>query len=139
MKSISFSITRVNSLRRAAGRAREIRDKRSGPWPDGWFASTYDANDLISVFDTLLLKPGFALRAYEFRQDLGGDGIIWAVPADASKPPPDRDSGLFGGLSHPPKPLGAVPLMLAIEGDRSPWSFLSASILRREAAEFGAV
>ena len=38
----------------------------------------------------------------------------------------------------PPKPPGAVPLMQAIEGDGSPWSYLSASILRREAAEFGA-
>ena len=28
--------------------------------------------------------------------------------------------------------------MQAIEGDGSPWSYLSASILRREAAEFGA-
>ena len=33
----------------------------------------------------------------------------------------------------------AVPLMQAIEGDGSPWSYLSASILSREAAEFGAM
>ena len=138
MKSISFSITRVNSLRRAAVRAREIPYERRGPSQEGWFASTYDANDLISVFDTLRLKPGFALCAYEFREDSDGNGIIWAVSADAPKVPPDNDTCL-GSLSYPPKPPGAVPLMKAIEGDGSPWSFLSASILRREAAEFGAL
>ena len=42
------------------------------------------------------------------------------------------------GFCTPPRPPGAVPLMQAIEGDGSPWSYLSASILRREAAEFGA-
>ena len=39
----------------------------------------------------------------------------------------------------PRGPPGAVPLMQAIEGDGSPWSYLSASILSREAAEFGAI
>ncbi len=139
MKSISFSITRVNGLRRAAAKAREIPYERSGPSQAGWFASTYDANELISVFDTLRLKPGFALRAYEFREDSDGNGIIWAVPADTPELPPDNGTWLYGSLSYPPKPPGAVPLMQAIEGDGSPWSFLSASILRREAAEFGAL
>ena len=32
---------------------------------------------------------------------------------------------------------GAAPLMQATEDDGSPWSYLSASIIRREAAEFG--
>ena len=138
MKSISFSITRVNSLRRAAARARETPDERSGPSQEDWFSSIYDANELVSVFDTLRLKPGFALRAYEFRQGPDGNGIIWAVPADAPQPPRDPGTRLHGSLLDPPKPPGAVPLMQAIEGDGSPWSFLSASILRREAAEFGA-
>ena len=143
MKSISFSITRVNCLRRAAERAREFPGEQGDPWSersrsDGWFASAYEANDLISVFDTLRLKPGFALHAYEFRQGPDGNGIIWAVPADAPQPPPDNGPGLRGSLSDHPKPPGAVRLMQAIESDGSPWSYLSASILRREAAEFGA-
>ena len=46
---------------------------------NGWFASAYNANDLIRVFDTLWLKAGFALHAY----DSGGSarGIIWAALA----------------------------------------------------------
>ena len=64
MKSVSFSITRVNRLRRAAVRARTFLAERRDRWPvespsNGWFAYA-DANDLISVFDTLWLKAGFA-------------------------------------------------------------------------------
>ena len=114
------------------------------PWlersqSDDWCASAYDANDLIRVFDTLWLKAGFALHAYEYRAGDNGNGIIWAVPADAPLLAPDQCPRLEDRFLDPPRPPGAVPLMQAIEGDGSPWSYLSASILSREAAEFGAI
>lgn len=135
MKSISFSIRRVNRLRRAAEQARSVPDQPS----DGWLVSAYDANKLIRVFDTLRLKAGFALHAYEYREGGNGNGIIWAVPADALLLAPGECPKLEDEWLHPPRPPGAIPLMQAIEGDGSPWSYLSASILRREAEEFGAV
>ena len=121
MKSISFSITRVNRLRRAAVRAREIPGEESYPRlgrcrSNDWFASAYDANDLISVFETLRLKPGFALHAYEFRQGPDGNGIIWAVPAGAPLVAPDECPRLEDTWLHPPRPPGAVPLMQAGRG-----------------------
>ena len=106
---------------------------------NGWFASAYDANDLVRVFDTLRLKAGFALHAYEYREGSNGNGIIWAVPADAPLVAPDDCPRLEDTWLGPPQPPGAVPLMQAIEGDGSPWSYLSASILCREAAEFRAI
>ena len=143
MKSFSFSITRVNRLRRAAERARMVADdpdpRPVGSPSNGWFASAYDANDLVRVFDTLRLKAGFALHAYEYREGSNGNGIIWAVPADASLVAPDDCPRLEDTWLQPPRPPGAVRLMQAIEGDGSPWSYLSASILCREAAEFGAI
>ena len=138
MKSVSFSIARVDRLRRAAERARDLSDEHRGPSPEGWFASAYDANDLIRVFDTLRLKAGFALHAYALNEGTGGNGIIWAVPNEPSLVAPEERPDLAVMWLDPPKPPGAVPLMQAIEGDGSPWSYLSASILRREAAEFGA-
>ena len=143
MKSISFSIARVDRLRRAAERARDLSDAPREPLDprdlsrqgDGaWFASAYDANDLIRVFDTLRLKAGFALHAYVYCAGGDGNGIIWGVPVEASLAARE----VYGSHGSPPEPLGAVPLMQVIEGDGSPWSYLSASILRREAAEFGA-
>ena len=128
MKSVSFSITQVNRLRSAAVEARTLLAERPDPWP------VHDADDLIRVFDTLWLKAGFALHAY----DSGGSarGIIWAVPADAPLVAPGEWSRLED--TWLPQPPEAVPLMQTIEGDGSPWSYLSASILSREAAEFGA-
>ena len=144
MKSISFSITRVNRLRRAAERARTIGDEDHGPSPaglppDGWSACTHEADSLLRVFDALRLKAGFALHAYVFRSGDNGNGIVWAVPADAPLLAPSECSTMEDTWLQPPRPPRAVPLMQAIEGDGSPWSYLSASILRREAEEFGAL
>ena len=105
---------------------------------EGWSRSTVDLEKFLGVFKTLRLKEGFGLRAYEFRQGENGNGVIWAVPVHAPMLEPVECPKLEGGLFEPPKPPGAVPLMSAIEGDGSPWSYLSASILGREAAEFGA-
>ena len=93
----------------------------------------------MRVFDTLWLKAGFALHAYEYRAGSNGNGIIWAVPADARLVAPGECPRLEDTWLQPPRPPAAVRLMQAIEGDGSPWSYLSASILRREAAEFGAI
>ena len=144
MKSVSFSIRRVNRLRRAAETARAVPADDTDVLPigspsDGWSASDYRANELLRVFDALWLKPGFALQAFEFRAGSNGNGIIWAVPADAPLVAPEDCSRIEDAWLQPPRPPKAVPLMQAIEGDGSPWSYLSASILGREAAEFGAI
>ncbi len=144
MKSVSFSIRRVNRLRRAAERARTADAQHPDlppieSRPDGWSASTYKAKELLRVFKTLWLKTGFALHAYEFRAGSNGNGIIWAVPADAPLLAPDDCPKIEDAWLQPPRPPEAVPLMQAVEGDGSPWSYLSASILSRETAEFGAV
>ena len=144
MKSISFSITRVNRLRRAAERARTIGHEDRDPPPvggppDGWSVCTHEADDLLRVFDALRLRAGFALHAYVFRSGGNGNGIIWAVPADAPLLAPSECPTIEDTWLQPPRPPRAVPLMQAIEGDGSPWSYLSASILRREAEELGAL
>ena len=113
MKAVSFSITRVNRLRRAAERARMVPAEHPDPWlersqSDDWCASAYDANDLIRVFDTLWLKAGFALHAYEYRAGDNGNGIIWAVPADAPLLAPDQCPRLEDRFLDPPRPPRAV-------------------------------
>ena len=158
-KMNSFGIIRVNRLRRAAERAREVLGGETdsdfpapgSPWENGgfehdvyestsgWFRSSVDPEKLLGVFKALRLKEGFGLRAYEFRSGGNGNGVIWAVPVDAPVLEPDECPKLEGVFLGPPKPPGAVELMSVIEGDGSPWSYLSASILAREAVEFGAV
>ena len=126
----------MNRLRSAAEQARALPDEKADIWERGpsgvWFTNAYDANDLVGVFDTLRLKAGCALHSFAVRSDGNGRGVIWAVPADAPPSVPDDSSGLEGRFAGIEKPPGAIPLMQAIEGDGSPWSCLSASILRRE-------
>ena len=143
MNSVSFGIGRVNRLRRAAEKARKLasapdRLAEANPFSGRWSDSD-GANDLIGVFDALRLKAGFGLRAFVYREGRNGNGIIWAVQADAPPVAADECPRLEDTWLQPPRPPGAVPLMQAIEGDGSPWSYLSASILSREAAEFGAI
>ncbi|MDE0101410.1 MAG: hypothetical protein OXN89_03440 [Bryobacterales bacterium] len=139
-----FDIDRVNRLRRDAVRAGKTPYEQSDLSPTGdgfgdlgsWRVSTYDACDLIAVFDTLHLRKGFVLHTYRLWAGGDGNGVIWALRADAPRLAAEQCSSVEG--TDVPKPPRAVALMQVIEGDGSPWSYLSASILRREAAEFGA-
>ena len=137
MSPISFAVARVNRLRQAAKKAREIAIHDTDLSGDRKvFSATDYANRLLDVFDTLWLQPEYALHAYAYRDSLGGNGRIWAVPADATPVASGKSPNLEDEWMQ--RPPGAVQLMQAIAGDGSPWSYLSASILSREADEFGA-
>lgn len=106
-----------------------------------WFVSAVNPGAALVRLPGLRLKPGFRLVSYLYRTDKNDHkGIVWAVPEDLSttnllEAVLDR----AGDLNNPPKPQGALSdIFLALEGDRSAASFLVASILRREFAEFGA-
>jgi hypothetical protein len=131
-----FPISKVNALRKRAIKACPEPDRGA----EGWSKSTIDPMNLLKVFESLRLKVGLVLRAYQFHAGHNGNGIIWAMPADALFPSPDNCPRLSDRFLKPPKPPGAVDdLMDAVEGDGTPWSYLSASLFTREAAEFGAI
>lgn len=126
-----FPISPVNSLRAKAEKA--CPDPGDGP--SGWSKSRFDPMRLLSVFDTLRIKSGFVLRAYQFRAGGDGNGLVLATPYDAPFPEP-KDCPVEG----PPQPLGSSEnLMAFIDGDGTPWSYFSASLFSREAGEFGAM
>jgi hypothetical protein len=112
---------------RAAGRAVNNReDALAMPEP----------MDLLTAFPALRLKTGLTLRAYLHGGGIGGRGTVWALPD--THPFPDRGSlfDLKEPFPSPPEALDDV--MDAIEGDGSAWAYLSASLLARELAEYGA-
>jgi hypothetical protein len=106
-----------------------------------WFISSANPGDALMKLPGLFLKPDWRLVCYLYRTPNDGTGITWAVPEmlsttaqleKALAASPDRD--------HPPRPQGALPdVMEAIEGDRSPATYVVASILRRELKELGAL
>ena len=131
-----FPIAQVNELRNQAAEACPEPDEA----PDGWSKSKTDPMKLLGVFKTLKIKPGFVLRAYQYRAGGNGNGVVWAMPVDVPFPKPADCPMVANRFLQPPKPPQALDeLMDAIEGDGTPWSYLSASIFAREAAEFGAI
>lgn len=131
-----FPIKKVQQLRRRAEMAREVPVEG----PQGWSKSEVDPMKLLAVFSSLRLKKGLILRAYQFRSRRNGNGIVWAIPESFAFPEPEECLWLDETLLEVFRPPGALDdLMEAIEGDGTPWSYLSASLFAREIAEFGAM
>ncbi len=132
----TFSKTKVAQLKRHAQLASRIPECSI----EGWSKSPVDPIRLIDVFTTLNIRQGFILRGYIFRSGGNGNGIIWAMPGKSDFPDPIDCITLDKIFLSPPKPPDALDdMMSAIDGDKTPLSYLSASIFAREAAEFGAL
>jgi hypothetical protein len=94
---------------------------------------------ILAVFKPLHIKEGLVLRAYQYQDDGDGNGVVWAMSSEADYPDPSNCPWAEGILPKTPKPPSAIDnVMDAIDGDGSPWSYMCASILARELAEFGA-
>lgn len=132
-----FTVKRVNQMREklAAARATAGQSLQS----DGWHKSDLSPEMLLDTFNCLWLKDGYVLRAYIYKAGENGNGIVWAMPSDSSYPEPSECTKLTDQFLEPPKPEHALDdFMEAIDGDRSEWSYMCASILHRELEEFGA-
>jgi hypothetical protein len=132
----TFALARLDTLRTKPGRETDLLEQL----PDGWSISPVDPTTVLVPFTSLWLRPGFILRAYQFKERGNGNAVVWAVPVDAEFPNPEMCPRLQGVFLAPPKPPGALDdTMAAIEGNGTPWSYLCASLLARELGEFGAM
>ncbi len=112
-----------------------------GPNVEGrWFLSSLNPAQALLQVPNLWLKPGLRLVTYLLRTPDGGLGQTCAVP-DAVYNTLKLEQALPEDAEwhYPPFPEGALQQMMeAFEGDRSPLSFLVASLWRRELQELGA-
>jgi hypothetical protein len=104
-----------------------------------WYLSIRNPAEALPKLPGLSLKPGHRWVTYLYRLRDEGCGKTWGIPECLS-----TTANLERAIHHqnqadlPPRPEGAFEdCMGAITGDRSPASFLVASLLRREIAEFG--
>ena len=133
-----LSVVEINELReKAAALSQPVEGQAE---PQGWSKSRVDPGKLVQIFAPLRMRKGYVLRAYVFREEGNGNGVVWAMPEDADFPAPKDCPTLENHLLKAPKPWDALDdPMEAIEGDGSAWSYLAASLLRRELREFGAM
>jgi hypothetical protein len=105
----------------------------------GWFRSPDNPESIVKGFSHLHIKEGYKLRAYQYSDGANGNGIVWAL-ADKDLPYPNQCENLEEHFLSAPKPSFAFDdFMQAIDGDKSPMSYLQASIAFHELHEFGAV
>lgn len=105
----------------------------------GWNKSIEDPEVIIRSFSQLKVKEGYKLVGYQFVEGGNGNGIVWALPSGAHFPSPNECDTLDYFLS-PPKPVSALDdYMIAVDGDRSPLSYLQAAVAYHELREFGAM
>jgi hypothetical protein len=106
-----------------------------------WLISTVNPAAALLKLPGLRLKPGFRLVSYLYRAETDGAGVVWAIPeAFGTTAQLEKVMVAAGDLAQPPKPESALlDFMQAVEGDRSPQSFIVASVLRRELQEIGAL
>lgn len=138
-QTVLFSVREVEKLRQEAGE----RLPRLKPdfQTTGWALARADPGRVLEAFPALRLRRGYVLRAYLYREAIGGKAVIWAVPRGTRLPRPERCPQVprEDPPFQAPQPPGALgDFMEAIEGDGSPWSYLCASVLVRELGEFGA-
>jgi hypothetical protein len=137
-QAVNIPLEKIRDLCRAAAKLSEPVEGQSEP--QGWSKSRVDPARLVEIFKPLRVRKGFVLRAYVFREEANGNGVVWAMPEEAEFPAPQDCPALESHMLKAPKPSEALDdAMEAIEGDGSAWSYMAASLLRRELLEFGAL
>jgi hypothetical protein len=111
------------------------------PPPEQWQISTVNPGAALLKLPGVSLNPKFRLVSYLYRVNGTGLGVVWAVPETLGTTAQlEKALMVSSSEAEVPHPAGALTnFMEAIDGDRTPTSFLIASILQRELREFGAL
>jgi hypothetical protein len=138
LEDIEPMMKEFNRVKESLHNSAEYRDA-----PEGWSKCTsLDPTKTLDAFPSLHIEEGFTLRAYLFRSSHAGVSETYAMPVGSPFPEPTECGAASsieeGGATKPPLPPNAYDVMERVKGDGSPVSYLSASLLSREIAEFGA-
>lgn len=153
-RSHIFSASRITRIRNhlsgalfanaSAARDRHASARRLATPELNVFAHSLDLSAVLQSTNGLRLKTGYRIRGSIFHEGGNGNGFLWAIKigkGDKKSNHPVRLPRPDLGLMLPAlRPDNACPdIMEAITGNFSPFSYLEASILKRELKEFGAL
>ena len=131
-----FPIDVVENMR---DEARRIRKTLACPEHEGWIRSGFKAESLLEAFPMLRLRSGFELLVYTYCEMMGSHSQVVAVGKDHALISTALRVSEGERMEWPPDLKdGVISPMEAVEGDGTPLSYLSASILMREFREIGA-
>ncbi|MBO8182605.1 MAG: hypothetical protein H0Z28_07410 [Archaeoglobus sp.] len=125
-----FSAEELNQLHIKAEDLWRVQAKQ------GWQRSPVSPMEILELFKGIRIKDGYTLRGYIYREGMSGFGVVWALP-EAEFPEVERCERL--DLFGTPRPKNAMHFMDVLEGDKTPQSYINASLFYREMLEFGAV
>ncbi|KEZ52799.1 hypothetical protein AZ46_0201445 [Metabacillus indicus LMG 22858] len=101
---------------------------------NGWSVSSQNPERIVKSFSGLAIQKGYKLRAYSYKAEGQSSSAVYAIPQDKE-------------LTMPPNIIekGEIPIpqcqsdhfMFAVDGDRTPLSYLQAAVVYHELGEFG--
>jgi hypothetical protein len=130
-----FPVEVVRQFRRQALAVRRTL-RNSGPHE--WCRVDFDAEALIAVFPSLVLRAGYRLLTYYYHSNGNGNGVVVAFPEASDTYRALAAVPVGTPISWPPTEDTPIGPMEVIEGDGSALAYLSASLLMRELREVGA-
>jgi len=108
-------------------------------WQQGWNLDEGNPKKIVMGFSNIKVKSDYKLIGYRCIRGGNGNGVVWAIPKSIRSPKVDECEMLNEYFLCPPRPRESLQdFMLAVEGDKSPLSYLQAAILKHELGEYGA-
>ena len=144
VRQVVFTQERYDGLIRDTGKATVIedlseQDERGKPLLEGWSKNAPDPMKLLERFHHLRMKKGYVLRNYLYQSFGGSHSAIFAMPQDAPFPEPEECMNERECDWDVPIPEGAIEdFMLVVTGDKTPESYMSASMFARDVSSLGA-
>ena len=106
---------------------------------DGWNLDEKGPKNIVKGFSNLKIKLGYNLIGYRYIGTHKGYGVVWGIPNNIELHELDEFKRLDDSSLSSYKPTEVLDdYMLCIEGDKSPFSYLQAAILKHELGEYGA-
>ncbi len=74
-QNMAVSAAKIRKLREETAKVTQV--PQDGP--NGWNKSTVDLNKMLELFKPLRLRKGYVLRAYQYKEEANGNGVVWAI------------------------------------------------------------
>ncbi|WP_203289927.1 hypothetical protein [Metabacillus sp. cB07] len=101
---------------------------------NGWSVSSQNPERIVKSFSGLAIQKGYKLRAYSYKAEGQSSSAVYAIPQDKELTMP---ANIIEKGEIPIPQCQSDHFMFAVDGDRTPLSYLQAAVVYHELGEFG--